>query len=231
MSRSSTEFKTTSQYIIKEEDIQKKNVTQLYIVTKRFMDIIGAIVGLLFLSPIFIAVGILYCFGDSKGSIFFKQKRYGKNGELFNIYKFRSMVKNADEKLMEDKILYEKYISNNYKLEQDEDPRITNIGRFLRKTSLDELPQLINVLKGDMSLVGPRPIVLEELREYKEKADDFLSVKPGLTGYWQVSGRSNVSYPGRVDIELYYVYNQSLLFDINILFKTVVIVILKKGAY
>ena len=163
--------------------------------------------------------------------MFFKQQRYGKNGEKFNIYKFRSMVKNADEKLKSNKHLYEKYVQNNYKLEQDEDPRITKLGRFLRKTSLDELPQLINVLKGEMSIVGPRPIVDEELIEYKHLKDDFLSVKPGITGYWQISGRSEVGYPERVDLELYYVYHQSLLLDIKIILKTVVVVFLKKGAY
>lgn len=127
-------------------------------------------------------------------------------------------------------MLYQKYIQNNYKLEPEEDPRITGIGRF-KKTSLDELPQFINVLKGEMSLVGPRPVVKEELAEYKSRKDLFLSVKPGITGYWQVSGRSDVGYPERVDLELHYVYNQSVLFDIKILFLTLLHVLLRKGAY
>lgn len=126
------------------------------------------------------------------------------------------MIVDADEKLKANKVLYQKYLKNNYKLEPEEDPRITKLGRFLRKTSLDEIPQLINVIKGDMSLVGPRPVVEEELLEYGERKNEFLSVKPGITGYWQVSGRSNVGYPERVNLELYYVNNQSLLFDLYI---------------
>ena len=150
---------------------------------------------------------------------------------MFNIYKFRSMATNAEQRLKEDPVLYEKYVANNYKLEQDEDPRITSIGRFLRKTSLDELPQLFNVFKGEMSLVGPRPIVAQELKEYKDRKDDLLSVKPGVTGYWQVSGRSDVGYPERVDLELFYVYHRTIWLDIRILFATVISVLLKKGAY
>ena len=141
------------------------------------------------------------------------------------------MVVNADEKLKSNKELYGQYLKNNYKLEQFDDPRITKVGRVLRKTSLDELPQLINVLKGEMSIVGPRPIVKDELKEYKHLKGDFLSVKPGITGYWQICGRSDVGYPERVDLELYYIYNQALLLDIKIILKTIIVVIFKKGAY
>lgn len=222
----------TNRYITTSQpSIDQQQFSYLYLFIKRCIDIIGALIGLIISSPIFILVSIMYVFGESKGPVFFKQQRYGKNGELFYIYKFRSMVVNADEKLKQNKVLYQKYIKNNYKLEQNEDPRITKLGRFLRKTSLDELPQFINVLKGEMSLVGPRPIVEEELKEYKDKRNDFLSVKPGMTGYWQVSGRSNVGYPERIDIELYYVYNQSLRLDFKILYKTIKVVILKIGAY
>ncbi|WP_429712852.1 sugar transferase [Bacillus rhizoplanae] len=195
------------------------------------IDIVGGIAGLIIFSPLFILIPILYMRGDNKGPVFFKQVRIGKNGKEFHIYKFRSMIANAEEKLKQNEVLYKKYIDNNYKLEPEEDPRITNTGRFLRKTSLDELPQFINVIKGDMSLVGPRPVVEEELKEYGSRTSDFLSVSPGLTGYWQVSGRSDIGYPERVDIELYYVYNQSLKLDIAILFKTVLLVVLRKGAY
>lgn len=205
--------------------------SRLYAITKRTIDIIGAIVGLILSSPLFLLMSIFYLFGDSKGPILFRQVRVGKNGKKFYIYKFRSMVVNAEEKLKADKELYQKYLRNNYKLEPHEDPRITNLGRFLRKTSLDEIPQLINVLKGEMSLVGPRPVVEEELKEYGSDISKFLSVKPGMTGYWQVSGRSAVGYPERVDIELHYIENQSLLFDIAILIKTVWEVLLKRGAY
>ncbi|SFJ63828.1 MULTISPECIES: sugar transferase [unclassified Bacillus (in: firmicutes)] len=203
----------------------------VYLFLKRIIDIVGGVIGLLIFSPVFILIPILYMRGDNKGPVFFKQVRIGKNGKVFHIYKFRSMVVNAEQKLRQNEVLYKKYIDNNYKLEPEEDPRITNLGRFLRKTSLDELPQFINVLKGEMSLVGPRPVVQEELKEYGSKTADFLSVSPGLTGYWQVSGRSNVGYPERVDLELHYVYNASLFFDIKILFLTVVNVVLRKGAY
>ncbi|WP_270584438.1 sugar transferase [Bacillus smithii] len=162
---------------------------------KRAMDIIGAIIGLILTSPLFLIISIFYLFGDSKGPIFFKQVRVGKHGKKFYIYKFRSMITNAEEKLKADHELYQKYLRNNYKLEPHEDPRITNLGHFLRKRSLDEIPQLINVLKGEMSLVGPRPVVVEELREYGDRINEFLSVKPGITGNWAVSGRSSVDYP------------------------------------
>jgi len=231
MNKHSTRPDPIVAYSTNNQQTSEINVKSSYLLIKRSIDIIGASTGLLLTLPVFLVVCLMYLFGDSRGPLFFKQKRFGRYGKLFKIYKFRSMVINADEKLKRNKDLYEKYIKNNYKLEQDEDPRITSLGRFLRKTSLDELPQLINVLKGDMSLVGPRPIVEEELREYKNNREDFLSVKPGLTGYWQVSGRSNVGYPERVEIELYYVYNQSLILDLKIIFKTIWVVFLKRGAY
>ncbi|MED0977712.1 sugar transferase [Bacillus paranthracis] len=195
------------------------------------MDIIGAIVGLIVFSPFFVMIPILYQFGKSRGPVFFKQQRIGRDGKYFYIYKFRSMVVDADKKLRADKELYKKYIKNNYKLEPNEDPRITAMGKFLRKTSLDELPQFLNVLKGDMSIVGPRPVVAEELKEYGERQEVFLSVKPGVTGYWQVCGRSDVGYPERVDLELYYVYKASIVFDIKIILKTIKIILKKEGAY
>lgn len=213
------------------QSVIRKEAPLAQVFLKRSIDIIGALVGLILMLPFFIIIVLFYMITDYTGSIFFKQRRYGKNGHIFYIYKFRTMVTNADEKLKDNKELYRKYLANNYKLEQAEDPRITKLGILLRKTSLDELPQLINVLKGEMSLVGPRPIVSEELLEYKHRQTDFLSVKPGMTGYWQISGRSNVGYPERVDLELYYVYNQSLYLDIKILLLTIIVVFLKKGAY
>lgn len=215
-----------------EPKVEKvKQSSMIYLCSKRVMDLIGAIVGLVVFSPIFVLISIFYMWGDNKGPVFFKQVRMGKNGEKFYIYKFRSMIVNAEEKLKENELLYKKYVANNYKLEPNEDPRITKLGQFLRKTSLDELPQFINVLKGNMSLVGPRPVVKEELKEYGHREHEFLSVKPGITGYWQVSGRSDVGYPERVDLELHYVDNASLYFDIKIIIFTVINVILRKGAY
>lgn len=222
---------TTKYYSVDQVINRGGNISKLYSVSKRIIDIIFALFGIIICLPIFIVISVFYLQGESKGPILFKQVRIGKNGEKFNIYKFRSMIVNAEEVLKSDEKLYQKYIKNNFKLEQDEDPRITNIGRLLRKTSLDELPQLINVLIGNMSLVGPRPVVLEELQEYGERKREFLSVKPGITGYWAISGRSDVDYPERVDLELYYVYNQSLLLDIKIILKTGLMVVLKKGAY
>ncbi|WP_273851789.1 sugar transferase [Guptibacillus spartinae] len=209
----------------------KKNKRSGFELVKRLIDLTFATLGLVITMPIFLFVTCLYLFGENKGPVLFKQIRIGRNGERFKIYKFRSMVQNADLKLKQNARLYEKYLKNNYKLEPSEDPRITNVGKFLRSTSLDELPQLINILKGEMSLVGPRPVVEEELIEYKEKQESFLSVKPGLTGFWQISGRSNVGYPERVDLELFYVNNKSLFLDIKILLKTFIIVFIKRGAY
>lgn len=202
-----------------------------YLFFKRVIDIIGAIVGIILVIFLIFIFSLFYLFGENKGPMFFKQERIGKNGAKINVYKFRSMVIDAERKLKENKILYQKYLKNNYKLEQNEDVRITKFGRFIRKTSLDEFPQFINVLKGEMSLVGPRPVIAEELIEYKDNASAFLSVKPGITGYWQASGRSQVGYPERVDIELYYVFNKSFLLDSKIIFKTVGQVILRRGAY
>lgn len=205
--------------------------TQVYLVIKRLMDITGAAVALIILAPILIVISAGYLYGDNKGTILFKQKRMGQNGKEFYIYKFRSMVENAEEKLKEDPVLYKKYLSNSYKLNPDEDPRITKFGCFLRETSLDELPQFFNVLMGNMSLVGPRPIIGDELLQYDDKTDDFLSVKPGITGYWQTNGRSNVGYPERIDIELYYVKNKSLSLDILIILRTFTKVFSRCGAY
>ncbi|WP_374455864.1 sugar transferase [Bacillus thuringiensis] len=217
--------------MLENEEVHIKKRSTSYIFIKRALDIIGAIIGLVIFSPFFIVIPLLFLIGENRGPIFFKQVRIGEKGKEFRIYKFRTMIVNAEEKLKKNKKLYKKYLENNYKLEPHEDPRITRLGQFLRKTSLDEIPQFLNVLKGEMSLVGPRPVVVEELEEYQEKVHEFLSVKPGVTGYWQVSGRSDVGYPERVDLELYYVYNASIWFDIKILLLTVKNVLLSKGAY
>ena len=202
-----------------------------YLLTKRVVDIIGAFIGLLLTFPIFVLISVLYLFGENKGPIFFGQSRIGRDGKIFKMYKFRSMIVNAEAVLKNDKALYKKYLENNYKLEPEEDPRITKIGSFLRKTSLDELPQLINVLKGDMSLVGPRPVIQEELKEYNNRLAEFLNVKPGVTGYWQICGRSDVGYPERADLEFYYIEHRGVKLDFTIIIKTVVLVLNRKGAY
>lgn len=217
--------------IVGTEKIKKKS--RSYRVEKRILDILGSLLGLVLFGCAYIILFIPYKVGLNKGPMIFKQPRIGKNGELFNIYKFRSMRVNADEILRCDKELYQKYINKGYKLEPSEDPRITKLGLFIRKTSIDELPQFINVIKGNMSLVGPRPIVSEELEEYKHenKVSEFLSMKPGITGVWQTAGRSNVGYPERVFLEISYTKKANILFDLKILSKTILKVFMKEGAY
>lgn len=199
----------------------------MFKVIKRLFDIIISFLGLLILSPLFLLLTILIkC--DSKGPVFFIQKRVGRNGKKFGIFKFRTMRINAEELIASFTPEQLKEWKENFKLKND--PRITRVGKFLRNTSLDELPQLINIFIGNMSLVGPRPIVEEELEWYGEKKNVLLSVRPGLTGWWATNGRSEVSYPERCDYELYYVYNCSLFLDIKILFKTFSAVFSRKGA-
>lgn len=217
--------------ILKENKMpQSKINNSYYLGVKRVMDIILAGLAIIVLSPVFLVVWIMNQTDKSdRGPLFYKQIRMGYHGEKFGMYKFRSMVVNADEKLHADKELYAKYVANNYKLEPADDPRITKVGAFLRKTSIDEIPQFINILKGDMSLVGPRPVVEAELVEYD--AEKLLSVKPGAMGLWQASGRSEIGYPERAEIEMEYIDNASLSFDIKIMFMNLFNIFRGKGAY
>lgn len=201
-----------------------------YLFAKRFLDISTALFALVIFSPIFLVISLFYLFGDNKGPVFYQQRRIGQNHEEFGIYKFRSMVVNAEEKLYADKDLYAKFVENGYKLPTEEDPRITKFGSFIRKTSLDELPQFINILIGDMSIIGPRPVVERELVEYGDRVDEFLSVKPGAMGLWQASGRSEIQYPERADLEISYVEHANLWFDFKILFMTVLAIFKGDGA-
>lgn len=194
---------------------------------KRIVDIILGCIGLVLLSPVFLILAICIKI-DSKGPVIFAHKRIGKNGKEFNMYKFRSMYENAEEMIENFNEEQKREWQENFKLEND--PRITKVGKFLRKTSLDELPQIVNIIKGDLSIVGPRPIVDEELEKYGENKEKFLSITPGLTGYWQANGRSNTTYEERMQMELYYIDNQSLWLDIKIFFKTIVSVLKKEGA-
>lgn len=200
---------------------------------KRLADIVVGLVGVIFLVlPLTLVIGICYAFGRDKGPVFFTQERMGYKGKPFKIIKFRSMVVNAEDLLKEDKELYQTYLDNGYKFPEGQDPRLTKIGSFIRKTSLDEFPQFINILKGDMSFVGPRPILAKELDEYQPaEQEELLSVKPGATGWWQVSGRSDVQYPERCDLELYYPRHASMGLDIKILLLTFKQVFLGKGAH
>jgi len=225
--------------IIVDEAIVQPNIKEkvevrkvLYKVVKRLIDILGGLVGCVLLVPITVAVYIARkVLKEDDGPMFYEHLRYGKDGKKFRIYKFRSMCIDADKKLkeyLEQNEETKKEFEENHKLKDD--PRITKLGKFIRKTSIDELPQFINVLKGDMSLIGPRPIVDGEIEKYGENKDKFLSVRPGLTGYWAANGRSDITYDERMKMELYYVDNISFKLDVQIFFKTIISVIKKEGA-
>jgi len=199
-----------------------------YLINKRIMDLTLSSIGLLLLIPIFVIIGIFIKIEDKNGPIIFKQTRVGKDGKKFDMYKFRSMVSNAEE-------LKKKLLDQNeaggpaFKIKND--PRITKVGKFIRKTSLDELPQLFNVLKGDMSLVGPRPPLPEEVAQYTSYEKQRLKVSPGLTCYWQVNGRSNVSFEEWIQMDLNYIDERNLYIDIKLILKTVLVLFGSKDAY
>lgn len=195
---------------------------------KRSIDVAGSLAGLILLSPVFIVTAILIYLEDP-GTIFYSQIRVGKNGRHFKFYKFRSMVMNADK--MKDALLDQNESKDGVIFKMKDDPRITKTGKFIRKFSIDELPQLFNVLIGDMSLVGPRPAVPREVREYTLEERKRLHVIPGITGIWQVSGRSEIPFNEQVLLDMQYIRSQSLWNDIVILLKTIPAVITGKGAY
>ena len=199
---------------------------------KRIFDIGFSIFAIIITLPITIPIAIIIKLTDG-GNIIYGHERIGNDGKKFKVLKFRSMYMDADKKLKEilvnDPKAKEEW-EKTFKLKND--PRVTPIGKFLRKSSLDELPQFINVLKGDMSVVGPRPVVEEELTKYyKEKAELYKSVKPGVTGYWQVEGRSDTDYDERIRMDEYYIKNQSFLLDLKIILKTIKVMLTGKGAY
>ncbi|CEH33391.1 sugar transferase [Romboutsia lituseburensis] len=199
------------------DSIQTNN-SIFYTATKRIIDIVCSLAGLILLSPLFLAVAILIKLEDPKGKVFFAQERNGRYPLTFKMYKFRSMVHNAEE-LLDELMDQNEQTGPVFKIEND--PRITNIGRFIRRTSIDELPQLFNVLKGDMSLVGPRPPIPHEVEQYTAYQMQRLGVKPGLTCIWQVSGRNNVGFDEWVDMDVEYIQNRCLWLDIKLIFKTV----------
>lgn len=209
---------------------QSKN-KYLYHFIKRGTDIVISTLALVCMLPIFMIMWLVYQFGDNKGPMLYKQERIGKDGKPFHILKFRSMVVDADEQLHSDPALYQKYVDNNFKLPEDQDPRVTRFGKFIRKTSIDELPQFINIFKGEMSIVGPRPVVREELSNYGDRQAEFYSVTPGAMGYWQAKGRSSIEYPERCDVELYYVEHASAMLDLKIVFKNLVSIFKREGAF
>lgn len=223
------EKKETKNVEVEVEVVKLKSRFKVYYVFKRLFDIVASLLALILLSPVFLIVALLI--RRDGGKAFFMQDRIGKNGKKIRIFKFRSMIVNAEQVLEElmakDENIRNEYLTNK-KLEND--PRITKIGKFIRKTSIDELPQLINVLKGDMSLVGPRPYLFREKDDMGEAYNYIVTCKPGITGYWQVSGRSDVSFEERVELEKYYSQHISAWMDIKILFKTVWVVLFGKGA-
>lgn len=202
----------------------------LYHIIKRFFDIVCALIGCVVLLPIIIVVKVVYLLNGDFSSIFYTQERVGKNGKVFKLYKFRTMVTNSAE-MLDEMLKNEKYLKEwkeNQKFEND--PRITKIGGILRKTSLDEMPQFLNVLKNDMSMIGPRPLIPGELEEHNGNAEIYQSVKPGVTGWWAVNGRSATNYDKRLELEYYYVKNCSIMLDIKCMFMTVKAVVSRNGA-
>ncbi len=203
----------------------------LYYSIKRIFDIICSLVGLVFLLPIIVIVKLSYILSGDFHKIFFTQNRIGKNGKEFKFYKFRTMVPNADEILF--KLLAEnEELAKEYKINKklDNDPRITKVGKLIRRFSIDELPQLINVFLGDMTLIGNRPYLPREKEDMGEYYNSIITTKPGLTGYWQVSGRNNVTFQHRLELEKYYSEHCGLLMDIKIFFKTFKVVLFGKDA-
>lgn len=211
--------------------IMSKIKKVIYYLTKRSFDIACSIIGLVFMIPLTLIVKISYILTGDFKSIFYTQKRIGKNGKEFNFFKFRSMIPNADLEL--EKLLKEnKDLKNEYQLNKKlkNDPRITKMGDILRKTSLDELPQVLNILKGDMTVIGNRPYLPREKKDMGKSFDIIVKTKPGLTGLWQVSGRSDTTFKKRLELEEYYSLHAGLKLDIKIFFKTFAVVLFKKGA-
>ncbi|MGX5475112.1 multidrug MFS transporter [Bacillus toyonensis] len=216
---------------VKEQGLlaaEEVNQNGLYLFTKRLMDIFGALCGVILLSPVFIIVTILIKLEDPKGPVFFKQIRVGKDGKEFGMYKFRSMVTDAEDRL-KDLLQHNEVSGAMFKMKDD--PRVTRIGKFIRKTSIDELPQLLNVIKGEMSLVGPRPPLPREVKEYTSYDRQRLLVTPGCTGLWQVTERNSVGFAEMVALDLEYIRNRNIFYDIKIILKTVKVLLGSNNAF
>ncbi len=197
---------------------------------KRCFDAVVAAFLIALLAPLFLGVALAVKLHDG-GPVLFRQTRLGRGGRHFRIAKFRTMVIDAEARLLVDPELFARYVRNDFKLDLVEDVRVNRLGRFLRASSLDELPQLLNVLRGDMSLVGPRPVVPEEIGGYGHLAYSYLGVRPGITGMWQVPGRSHVRFPERAELDRRYYEGRSLILDLKILLRTPVVVLRADGAY
>lgn len=206
------------------KEIQQKN----YRLIKRLSDIFLGCLGLIFLLPIMVWIAYRIHKDDPNGSAFFTQERVGKDGQVFTMYKFRSMCVNAEEKLVE---LLDKNEIDGAMFKIKEDPRVTEFGRFIRQTSLDELPQLLNVVKGDMSLIGPRPPLQREVSDYSEYDMQRLQVKPGCSGLWQVSGRNDLHFEEMVELDIEYIKKRSISYDFKLILKTIKIMVKPSGSY
>lgn len=210
------------------EQVDLGGLTPTYLITKRCFDFSASLIGLVLLSGVFLVLALLIKLDDPHGKVFYSQTRLGKNGQRFQMWKFRSMVAGADK--MVDKLLKKNDVEGAmFKIKDD--PRITRVGRVIRKYSLDELPQLYNVLRGDMSLVGPRPPLPREVVKYTNYDRQRLTVIPGVTGLWQISGRNDLDFPEMVALDIHYINNACVLEDIKILLKTVLVVVRPTGAY
>ncbi len=215
-------YKSLDEEITYEEEKEKT----FYIFMKRCIDLILSLIGMIVLIPVFIITAIAIKL-DSKGKVIFAQERVGYKGKIFKMYKFRSMVSNAEE--LKSKLLDKNEMSGPM-FKMKEDPRVTKVGKFIRKTSIDELPQIINVIKGEMSLVGPRPSLPNEVEQFEPWMMERLSVKPGLTCYWQVSGRSDINFDDWMKLDVKYVRERNLLIDIKLILRTVLVFLGDKHA-
>ena len=199
-----------------------------YVVAKRTIDIIGSLAGMIILFPLFLLIAICIKLESLKDPVIFSQLRVGKNGKCFKIYKFRSMVVDAEDRLTE--LLHKNEVKGAmFKIK--EDPRITKVGKFIRRTSIDELPQLINILLGHMSFVGPRPPLPREVEKYTEYEKQRLLIIPGCTGLWQISGRSNLDFDQMLELDLKYISTRTIWLDMKIIVKTIFVLLNTKGAY
>lgn len=212
--------------LLNTDELNRKS-NNLYFIFKRFFDFTFSLLSIILLFP-FLLIIFIFIKLDSKGPAIYKHERLGKNGQTIGIYKFRTMVANADECFEKFTKEQKEEYNKNFKLEND--PRITKVGKFLRNTSLDELPQLLNILKGEMSIIGPRPVVKKEILKFGKQKDKYLSVLPGLTGWWGCNGRSDITYEDRIKLELYYIDNISFKLDVICFFKTIGAVLKKSGA-
>ena len=219
------EFDEVAIAIDYSEVLAKESI--LYSVTKRLIDIVGSLCGIILLSPLFLIIAILIKLEDPKGKVFFAQERNGRYPKTFKMYKFRSMVHNAED-LLKDLMDRNEQTGPVFKI--NDDPRITKVGKFIRKTSIDELPQLFNILKGDMSLVGPRPPIPSEVNQYNDYQIQRLMGKPGLTCYWQIGGRNNIDFDEWVELDLKYLKERNIFIDLKIIMMTIPVLLGDKNA-